>query len=96
MVAAMIPHRGTIRTLRAKEPPTTPLVNRATATKWARRLAVQFGVGELHFAPKMFVAEATVRDANNIFWGNHLVAAGKPHPFQRLISIGIARALVGV
>jgi hypothetical protein len=36
-----------VRALKVKEPPTTPLVNRDSATRRARRLEVQFDVGEL-------------------------------------------------
>ena len=35
--------------LRVKEPPTTPLVDRDSATRRARRLAVQFDVVDLCF-----------------------------------------------
>jgi hypothetical protein len=31
------------------KPPTTPLVDRDSGTRWASRLAVQFDVGELGF-----------------------------------------------
>jgi hypothetical protein len=44
------PSPKAIRVLRVKKPPTTPLVNRDSATRRARRLAVEFDVGDLCFA----------------------------------------------
>jgi len=53
--------------LRVKEPPTTFLVNRDIATRWARRLAVEFDVGELGFTGEAFVAEKPFQRLF-IFW----------------------------
>jgi hypothetical protein len=50
------------------------------------------------FAPirGAFVAETTIREANNNTWGNHLVAGlGSLHLFRRLIFVGTTGALVG-
>jgi hypothetical protein len=44
-VAAMTESKQGI--FRVKQPPKIPLVDRDSATRWARRLAVQFDVGEL-------------------------------------------------
>jgi hypothetical protein len=67
--------RRRIRVFRVKEPPTAPLVNRDSATRRARRLDVQSGVGELWLRfenrsqPRPRFAKRKTTP-----WGRHFVA----------------------
>ncbi len=69
----------------------------SSVTRRAGRLAVQFDVGELGFV----LSSVRNRDHDSRSEQQHLGqpvcgGLGKHHPFQRLIFIGITRAMVGV
>ena len=54
--------------LRVKEPPTISLVDRDSATRRARRLAVQFDVGELPCVRSREAAQASISLAPHVLW----------------------------
>jgi len=77
-----------------KNPPTTPLVGRDSATRWARHLAVVLDVGELCFNYEGFVAETTFAKRTSPM--GPLTRGGlgsQTHP--SVYFLGIPRAMVG-
>jgi hypothetical protein len=61
-----------------------------------RRLDVQSDLGNLSFLYEGFVAETTIREANNKAWGNHLVAGLGSLSCSSVNFDGTPRAMVGL